>query len=65
MLKEVIKPERRNKLRARIIEVFGSYSVCEFNTGIDTATISRLVTGHRDPTDLQRAAFKKWGIEFD
>lgn len=63
MPKEVKKLKRRNKLRAQIIEVFGSYSVAEHNTGIDTTTISRLVTGERDPTEYQIEVFGEFGID--
>lgn len=65
MPKEVKIPARRNKLRSQIIETFGSYSVCAFNTGIDISVISRLVTGHRDPTAYQIEIFKEWDIKFE
>ena len=65
MPKEIKKPEYRKWLRLRIMEEFGSYSVAELNTGIDTATLSRLVNGHRDPTDLQIAVLEEYGIKFE
>lgn len=55
--KKVFK--KNDRLRLKIVEVFGTQEKCSAITGLNEADISRLVRGIRPPTDYQKRTLSK------